>query len=312
MIGLGELLPLVTGALMSATNFALVVGLAAVGACVSERAGVLNLGHEGVLILGASAGFTAAFVTGNPWFGLAAGVGAGLLLGVVKAAWSVVLKTQQVINGLLLVPIGFGLSDLLYKHLFARSLQPPRLEATAQIELPLLSDIPVAGPVLFARSPLVYAVLGVIALVAWGLARTRIGMTIRAAGESPETLDFSGVHVDRYRFAAVLAGTALTGLGGALLAVDQLLIFQPAMTAGRGWIAIAIVIVGGWRPWWCLLAAFLFGFVDMLQFQAQIQSAAVPYEFLLSLPYLVTIVALAWRRGRVRPPATLGTPFHRS
>jgi simple sugar transport system permease protein len=305
------LIPLLSGALVSATNFALIVGLAAVGACVSERAGVLNLGHEGVLISGAAAGFVTAYLVQDPWLGLAAGIGAGLCLGLIKALWSVIFKTEQVINGLLLVPIGFGFSDLIYKHQFIGYFGVPRLEAIPPVAIPVLQHIPVIGTVLFNRSPVVYLALGVIAFVSWWLARSRRGMIVRAAGDSPETLDFNGIGVDSHRFAAVLVGTALAGFAGAMLAIDQLQLFQSGMTAGRGWIAIAIVIVGGWRPWPCMLAAFMFGLVDMLQFQVQIEALAIPYELLLSLPYLLTIAALALWRVKVRPPATLGHPYHR-
>lgn len=304
-------LQLASGSLIYATNFALVVGLAAVGACVTERSGVLNLGHEGVMLLGAAAGFVAAYASGNPWIGMAGGVAAGLALGALKAFWSVVLKTEQVINGLLLVPIGFGLGNVLYNHQFAGAIDPPRVPSVPPLAIPGLEQIPLLGPVLFARSPLAYAALAVIALVAWFLARTRAGMTIRAAGDSPETLDFNGLAVDAYRFGAVLVGTALTGFAGALLAVDQLHLFHPAMTAGRGWIAIAIVIVGGWRPWVCLAAALFFGITDMIQFQVQIQASPVPYELLLSLPYLATVAVLAWWRSSSRAPATLGEPYRR-
>jgi len=305
------LLQLASGALVSATNFALVVGLAAVGAAVTERAGVLNLGHEGVMLFGAAVGFIVAYAAKDPWAGLLGGIAAGFALGLLLAVWSVLLKTEQVINGLLLVPIGFGLGNLLFKHQFSAALEPPRVPPVAPVGIPLLEDIPLLGPVLFDRSPLVYAALGVIAVVAWFLARTRAGMTMRAAGESPETLDFNGVSVDRYRLAAVVIGTGLTGFAGALLAVDQLHLFHPAMTAGRGWIAIAIVIVGGWRPWACLAAAFLFGVTDMIQFQVQIQASPVPYELLLSLPYLATVAVLAWWRSSVRAPAALGEPYRR-
>jgi simple sugar transport system permease protein len=305
------ILQLASGALVFATNFALVVGLAAVGAAVTERAGVLNLGHEGVMLFGAAAGFIVAFGTKNPWLGLAGGIAAGFALGVLMAVWSVLLKTEQVITGLLLVPIGFGLGNMLFKHQFSGALEPPRVPPVAPLGIPLLENIPLLGPVLFDRSPLAYAALAVIAVVAWFLARTRAGMTIRAAGESPETLDFNGISVDRYRFAAVVIGTGLTGFAGALLAIDQLHLFHPAMTAGRGWIAIAIVIVAGWRPWVCLAAAFFFGITDMIQFQVQIQAAPVPYELLLSLPYLATVAVLAWWHSSVRPPAALGEPYRR-
>jgi simple sugar transport system permease protein len=233
----------------------------------------------------------------------------GIGLGLLKGTWSVLLKTEQVINGLVLVPIGIGLSNVLYKAQFKDLPTAPRITPMEPLALPLLHKIPVLGPALFNRSPLVYLTLLLVAGVWYFLNRTRAGMIVRGAGESPEALDFSGVPVHSYRFLAVLVGTALTGFAGALLAVDQVYLYHPAMTAGRGWIAIAIVIVGGWRPWHCLLAALFFGFIDMLQFQFQIQSATVPYEALLSLPYLATVLALAWRRQGVRPPAALGVPF---
>ncbi len=299
------------GMLVFATNFALVVGLTAAGAAVTERAGVLNLGHEGVMLLGAAVGFLVAVGSGSAWAGALGGVVAGLALGLVKATWSVVFKSEQVINGLLLVPIGFGLGNMLVKHQLAGALEPPRVAPLAPLGVPVLQDLPVLGPVLFERSPLAYVALGLIAATAWFLARTRVGMVMRAAGESPETLDFNGVRVDRYRFAAVLTGTALAGFAGALLAVDQLRLYHPAMTAGRGWIAVAIVIVGRWRPWSCLLAALLFGVTDMVQFQVQIEAAPVPYELLLSLPYLTTLAVLAWRGAGAEPPAMLGVPYRR-
>lgn len=308
---LGALEQLLTGALLFASNFALVVGLTAVGAAINELTGVLNLGHEGVMLLGASVGFVVTYWTQNGWLGLAAGMAAGAALGIIKAIWSVLIKTEQVINGLLLVPIGVGLANLLYKHQFLQAASPPRIPPLPPIPIPILRDIPILGPVLFNRSAAVYSVLILVALAAHVLTRTRTGMIFRAAGESPEALDFNGIPINRYRALAVLIGTACTGLAGALLAIDQLHIYSARMTAGRGWIAIAIVIVGGWRPWTCVLAAFLFGVIDMLQFQFQVQSAVVPYEVLLSLPYVATIAILGLRRHVVRPPAALGIP-HRT
>lgn len=298
-----------TGALYFASNFALVVGLAAVGGAVSEQAGVLTLGHEGVMLLGASVGFLVAFSVHNPWLGLLAGVLAGVALGAVKATWSVIIKTDQVINGLVLVPVGVGLANVLHAHQFKQTAATMRVESAPTVAWPYLGDLPVLGPVLFNRSYAFYAVLGLIALVAAFLTRTRTGMILRAAGELPEALDFNGIGVDRYRFLGSLIAGALAGLAGAMLAVEQLRIYHPLMTAGRGWVAIAVVIVGGWRPWSCMLVALLFGFVDMLQYQFQAGSTAVPYELLLCLPYIATLVVLTLRGKTVRPPSALGIPF---
>ena len=299
---------LATGAAVSAVNFALVAGLAAVGGTLTERAGVLNLTHEGVLLLGAASAAVVAFDTGSVWLGAAAGTVAGLLLGVIKATWSVLVRTEQVVNGILLVPVGAGLANLLYKsHL--GDLAAVRLPAAAPLPIPLLGEIPILGPALFRRSPLVYAAVLLVAAVHHLLYRTRMGLIIRTAGESPETLHFNGISVARSRFAAVLMGTAIVGFAGALLAIDQLHLFHPGMTAGRGWIAIAVVIVARWRPWPCILVALLFGATDVTQYQLQIESAPVPYEILLSLPYLATVGLLALRRHAAAPPAHLGTPF---
>lgn len=300
---------LLAGALTFALNFALVVGVTAVGATVNELSGVLNLGHEGILLLGASVGFVVAYSLQQAWLGLTAALLAGLLMGVLKATWSVVIKTEQVINGLLMVPIGVGLANVLYASQFARAPAPPLLAAMPPVAIPYLHEIPVLGPALFNRSLAFYLVVALVVVVSYFLGRTRTGMIIRAAGGSPEAVNFNGVNVDAYRFLAVLIGTSLAGLAGAMLALDQIYIYDHRMTAGRGWIAIAIVIAGGWRPWACLLAALIFGVVDMVQFQFQVESAALPYEVLLSLPYLATIAMLAFRRSTVRPPAALGVPF---
>jgi simple sugar transport system permease protein len=299
---------LATGSIVYAVNFALVVGLAAVGAAITERSGVLNLGHEGVMLLGAAAGFAVAVHTTAPWLGLLGGIGAGLALGVVKAIWSVVLGTEQVINGLMLVPIGIGLSSVLFAHQFGHLPAPPQLPAAAPLAVPGLARMPLLGPVLLDHPPLLFAALVAAAAIYWH-ARTRAGLVIRAVGESPDTVAFAGLSVRAWRFVAVLIGTALTGLAGAVLAVDQLRLFHPGMTAGRGWIAIAVVIVAGWRPGRCVLVALLFGALDMIQLQAQVESAPVPYELLMSLPYLATIVLLALRPAARRPPAALGRPY---
>ena len=308
--GAASLADLTTGLIVYAMNFSLVVGLTAVGAAVTERSGVLNLGLEGVMLLGAAAGFTIAVYTAAPWLGLVGGMAVGLALGTVKATWSVVLGTEQVINGLMLVPIGVGLSSVLFAHQFGHLPAPPQLPPAVPLSVPVLERVPVLGPALFDRPLLLTAALVAGATIYW-LARTRAGLVIRAVGESPETVAFAGLSVRAWRFVAVLVGTALTGLAGAVLAVDQLRLFHPGMTAGRGWIAIAVVIVAGWRPGRCVLVALLFGAIDMIQLQAQVESVPVPYELLMSLPYLATIALLALRPAAVRPPAALGRAYQR-
>lgn len=301
---------ILTGALDATIAYGLVVGLAAVGEMLSERAGVLNIGLEGVVLLGAFGGFALAYYTGQPWLGLVGGALSGALLGVIMSFWSITLKTEQVINGILLYMIAYGLSSLLYKTWFMKLPEPPRVAGFPSISVPFLSHIPVVGGPLFGRPVSSYAAILLIVATVWLLYHTRTGLIMRACGDAPEAADFSGVSVSLHRYLAVIIGCALGGVGGALLSVEQLKLFATGVTAGRGWIALAIVIVGAWEPWGCMLAALLFGASDMLQVHFQGRSD-VPYEFLLALPYVVAIGALALRRQSVRGPRALGIPFRK-
>ncbi len=301
---------ILTGALEAAVGYAMVVGLAAVGETVTQRAGILNIGLEGVVLMGSFGGFALAYVTGQPWLGLVGGILCGCILGLIMAIWSVTLKTEQVINGLLLYMIATGLTSMLYKQWFMSLPEPPRVEGFAPLPLPFLERIPVIGPALLYRPWSSYVAIIMVIFTVWFLYRTRFGLICRACGDSPESVDFSGVSVTRYRYMAVIIGCGLAGLAGALLTVEQMKLFAPGITAGRGWIAQSIVIVGGWRPWGCMAAALLFGVTDMLQFQFQGRSD-VPYELFLALPYIVAIAALAFRRKRVRGPQALGVPFRK-
>lgn len=300
---------ILTGALDASVSYALVVGLAAVGEMLTERAGILNIGLEGVVLMGSFGGFALAYAT-QPWLGLVGGFLCGAILGLIMAVWSVTLKTEQVINGLLLFMVATGISSMLYKQWFMSLPEPPRVEGFGTLHLPLLEKIPVIGPALFSRPWSSYVVIIVVAMTAWFLHSTKVGLICRACGDSPESVDFSGVSVARHRYLAVIIGCGLAGMAGSLLTVEQLKFFSPGITAGRGWIALSIVIVGGWRPWGCIAAALLFGVTDMLQFQFQGRSD-IPYELLLALPYIVAIVALTIRRRGVRGPQSLGVPYRK-
>lgn len=295
---------------MYALQFAIVVGLVAVGESATELGGVLNLGHEGMMLLGGAVGLLAAFTAGNPWVGLLAAAGTGILLGVVKAAWSVSLKTDQVIVGLMVAQIGAAVADVAYIATLGRAATPPRLTQLAPVHVPVLSDLPLLG-VLFNRSLAFYVGVIVAGAVAWWVMHSRSGMVLRATGESPETVDFNGINVDRARWAGVLVGSCLSGLAGGLLVIDHLQLYHEGITAGRGWIAIAIVMVSGWNPKWCLVLAFGFGIMDMLQFQVQLEAAPIPHELLVSLPYLATVGVLALRGSRWQGPAALAVPYRK-
>jgi simple sugar transport system permease protein len=284
--------------------------LAVLGEIFTERSGVLNLGLEGIMAMGAFAGFAGGFASGNAWLGLMAGLAAGALMGLIMAFFSVTLKTNQVVTGISLVILGSGLSAFMYRELFGISSRPPRVEGVADLNIPVLSQIPVVGPILFQHSVVVYLAVLLVVLSWAALFRTTWGLKVRAVGEAPSAADTSGINVAHIRYVCVIVGSALAGLGGAVLSVAQMGLFVENMVAGRGWIAIALVIFARWRPSLALAGALLFGVADALQFRLQaLGFAAVPYEFLLMLPYLLTILVLVGSSKRQAGPAALGEPY---
>lgn len=305
-------------------RLAVPVLLAVLGEIITERAGVLNLGLEGVMVMGAVAGFMSAYFleTGplagldgawSAWIGLAAGVLAGVGMGLIMAVLSITLQVDQVIAGVTLVIFGHGLANYFYRQQF--SSLTARVTGLELWPVPILSDIPVLGPILFNYDPTVYLTALLVFLTWFLLFRTTWGLKIRSVGENPAASETSGVNVVLIRYAAVLLGTGLAGLGGATLTVVQLRLFREGITAGRGWIAVALVIFARWRPGLALVGALLFGLADALQFRIQALSqvergaATIPYEFLLMLPYLLTLLALLYRRDRSDAPAALGRPY---
>jgi general nucleoside transport system permease protein len=315
---MSELEPLLTtsflvGMLAAGIRLAVPILLAALGEIVTERAGVLNLGLEGIMLAGALAGFMATswaehdLPAAAPWLGLGAGMLAGLAMGLVMAVLTVSLRTDQVVAGIMLVALGYGATAYVYREAFGSL--TARIAPMAPAPVPGLAELPVVGPVLFAQDPATYLSLAVLAGVWLLLFRTTWGLAIRAVGEHPAAADSAGVDVLRTRYAAVLVGAALTGLGGAVLTVAQLGIFKEGVTAGRGWIAIALVIFARWRPGLALAGALLFGFATALQFRLQALNLPwLPYEVLLMLPYLLTLLVLLCARTE-GAPAALGTPY---
>lgn len=296
--------------------------LAVLGEIISERAGILNLGLEGVMAVGGLAGFVAAYYLENgplagsglvwtSWLGLLAGMLAGMLMGLLMSVLSITLQADQVISGITLVVFGVGLSDYLYRQAF--STLTARVNGMETWPVPLLSRIPVLGPMLFDHTPPVYLTALLVVAVWYLLFRTTWGLKIRAVGENPAAAETSGVNVALVRYAATALGTALVGLGGAVLCVAQLKLYREGIISGRGWIAVALVIFARWRPSLALVGALLFGLADSLQYRVQALSqiggaGAVPYEFLLMLPYVLTMLALLYRVKRSETPAALGRP----
>jgi simple sugar transport system permease protein len=297
-------------------QLAMPTALAAVGESVAERAGVLNLGLEGMLLSGAFCSFLATYHTGSPVLGVLAGIGVGVVLGALMAFLSVTLKTEQIINGIAIVLFAQGMTAFLFDDLFEGSARPT-IDRLPDIHFPVLGSIDHVDTIV--NQNWLFWVSLLLAIAVWlMLERTRFGLTIRAVGESPQAADSVAVDVARIRWFALLVCGAMAGLGGAVLVVGQLNLFDTNVTAGRGWIAIALVIFGRWKPPLILAGALLFGFTDALQYRVQAVSgginSSVPYEFFQALPYVVTlavmITATIWSR-RDAQPAALGVPFRK-
>ena len=287
-----------------------VLALAALGLLVNEKAGIVNLGAEGMLLCSALAGFVTVVHTGSDLAGFAAGIGAGALLAAIFGVLVIWLNTNQYATGLALSLFGAGFSAFAGIKYVQEKL-PPR----PQFAVPVLADIPLLGPALFRQHPMVYLVIALTAFLIWFLYRSRAGLVLRSVGESPESAHALGYPVRRIRLAAVVTGGALCGLAGAYISVIYTPLWVEGMVAGKGWIALALTTFATWRPARVLLGAYLFGGVTMLQFYFQAAGVDVSSQLLTMLPYLATIVVLAlisrnpaWLR--VNMPASLGKPFY--
>jgi general nucleoside transport system permease protein len=283
--------------------------LAAAGELVAERAGVLNLGLEGMMIMGAACGFAGAYFTGSVIIGALAGILAGLFMSALFAALTIGLAVNQVAAGLALTIFGVGLSGLI-----GAGFVGARIETAPHLQLPVLTDVPFVGKIVFGQDGFVYASIAVIVGIWWFLYRTRAGLILRAVGDNHVSAHALGYPVLRIRTYAVLFGGACAGLGGAYLPLAYTPFFIPGMTAGRGWIALALVVFASWRPGRVAIGAYLFGAVTILQLHAQAMSLPIPSQFMSSLPYLATVVVLILiSRGRgiagSAAPASLGLVF---
>jgi simple sugar transport system permease protein len=297
--------------LLAATlNAGTVLAIAALGLLINEKAGIVNLGAEGLMLCAAIAGFAAVVHSGSDVVGFIAGMAAGALLAAVFGVLVIWLNTNQYATGLALSLFGTGFSA------FAGiSYVQEKLPERAQFAIPGLSDIPWVGPALFRQHPMVYVTVLFALWLIWFLYRSRTGLVLRSVGESPESAHALGYPVRRIRLLAVVAGGALCGLAGAYLSIVYTPLWVEGMVAGKGWIALALTTFATWRPARVLLGAYLFGGVTMLQFHLQGMGVEVPSQFLSMLPYVATIVVLAlisrnpaWIR--VNMPASLGKPFY--
>ena len=297
--------------LVAATlNAGTVLAFAALGLLINERAGVVNLGAEGMMLVAAVAGFATAVHTGSDAAGFAAGAAAGALLAAAFGVLVIWLNTNQYATGLALSLFGAGFSAFV-----GIRYTQERLGERASFALPGLADLPFVGPAFFRQHPMVYVAIALTLALAWFLYRSRAGLVLRAIGESPASAHALGYSVRRIRLAAVMAGGALCGLSGAYISLVYTPLWVEGMVAGKGWIALALTTFATWRPARVLLGAYLFGGVTMLQFHLQGEGVQVPSQFMTMLPYLATIVVLVLisRNAafiRVNMPASIGKPFH--
>lgn len=299
---------IIVGILTSAVRLATPYLYGAIGEAIAELSGVVNLGVDGIMLLGAYGAFFVALSTGSLWLGLLAGVVVGLLMGLLMAFISVTLKAEQGISGIGLYMFGLGLSSLLFKTTIGTV---KTIAGFPPVKIPLLGDIPFLGGILFNQSLPVYGAFLLVPLAWFILDKTTWGLRLKAVGQTPAAADSLGVNVDRTRYIATSIGSMLAGLAGASLALALVNLFQENLTAGQGFIAVALVYFGGWRPLGIMLGALLFSTVNAFQLWMQVLNVPIPSDVAVMLPYLLTIVALALTVSRVRGPAALNKPFER-
>jgi general nucleoside transport system permease protein len=286
--------------------------LATLGEMVTERGGVLNLGIEGIMLLGAMVGFTTAWSTGELWLGIAVAALIGALFGLLMGGLTVSLGLSQHVSGLGVTMLCTGLSFYFYRLIFGQPPQPPHVAPFATVALPWLADLPWLGPVLFDQFALVYLAFLLVPLAAFVLYRTPWGLSLRTVGENPHAAISAGVDVAWTRYQALMISGALMGVAGAYLSLAQFNAFTFGVISGRGWVCIALVVLGQWDPWRVAGAALLFGALDALGLRLQASGGiGLPYQVFLMLPFLATIIAMAVLSRSARAPAALLTPFRR-
>ena len=285
---------------------------ATMGELICERAGVLNLGIEGIMVAGAFAGWVTVYAGGDLWFGVLVAALAGAAFGLLHATLTVPLGLSQHVVGIGITLLATSLTYFTYRIVLPEVTSPPKIEAFQPLPIPVLSDIPVVGPALFAQTPLTYLAFVVVALTAWILYRTPLGLAVRAAGENPTAVEAQGISVAVIRIGAVMAGSALMAIGGAFLTMSAFNSFFFEMINGRGWICIALVVFGSWRPGKALLGAILFAAFDAYQIRLQqLTGGAIPYQIFLMMPYVLSILALILVARRATYPKALMIPYQK-
>ncbi len=312
MTGELTILAIILGIAHSGIRLATPYLFAAIGEMFGQRSGVLNLGVEGIMLMGAFFGFYATFQTGSPWLGVLAALVVGLLMGLIMSVVSITFQAEQGISGIGLFMFGLGMSSLLFKTMLGTV---EGVDGFSELRFCFgsfcLADLPIVGTVFFNHSILTYIAYALVPISLWILNKTTWGLKIRAVGQTPEAADSLGVSVTAVRYASVMFGSALAGVAGASLSISLLGIFQENMTNGIGFIAVALVYFGSWRPLGVLIGALLFSTINSLQLWAQVLDLPIPSDVAVMLPYLLTIVALALPFRRALQPAALTKPFER-
>ncbi len=305
--------------LLSASFWAAVIRIASplifatMGELICERAGVLNLGIEGIMVVGAFAGWMTVYSGGGLWLGVVVAMGAGMLFGLLHSTLTVPFGLSQHVVGLGITLLATAATYFAYRLALPRVTTPPRIEPFREWPIPYLSDIPVLGPALFAQTPLTYLAFALVGVVAFTLYRTPLGMALRAVGENPAAVEAQGLSVTALRMGAVIVGSGLMAVGGAFLTMSAFNSFFFEMVNGRGWVCIALVVFGAWRPGKAMLGAVLFAAFDALQIRLQQTplGAQVPYQVFLMMPFLLSILALVVMSRRAAVPAALMVPYRK-
>jgi len=298
--------------LNSAIAMATPILFAALGELLVEETGVINIGIEGAMLCGAFFAMVAAYFTGSTLAGVAAGIAAGVAINAMLAFLVVNLSVSQVVAGTALDILAVGITGVFYRKFFGITGMAFMVKPMARLEFGPLTRIPILGAAIFHHNPFVYLAFAVVPLIGYSLWRTRYGLILRAAGERPEAADALGLGVYRLRWHALLASGVLTGLAGAYLTLAYANTFVENISGGRGYVALAVVILGRWNPWGIAAASLLFGAAMALQFGLQALGTAVPYQLFLALPYALTLVVLAGFGGQAASPSALGEPYRRA
>lgn len=296
------------GILASGIRLATPYLYASLGETFGQKSGVLNLGVEGIMLLGAFAAFYTTFITENLWLGLLAAIIVGGIMGLSVAIINVTLKAQQGISGIGVYLFGLGMSELLFQKTLGTV---ETVSGFPSVYIPFLSDIPIIGEIFFQQNFLVYFAYIMVPISWFVLSKTTLGLKVRAVGENPEAADTLGVSVSGVRYFTEIFGGVMSGIAGASLSIALLNVFQQNLTSGLGFIAVALVYFGGWRPFGVLVGSLIFSMVNALQLWVQVLSIPIPSDIAVMMPYVLTILALIIAVQRVRPPSALTKPYER-